>query len=295
MKKNEKGYSLVEVIIACSVLSLLFLAMTYMYSNASKANKTIDEKKYLTYVSQNLINKIEDDSKCSALFSNLPVSFSWKQVATQSSSFDFNNNAISSANSNIYDVKINGVSNFATGIKISAIEIDKLANAFTPLAALASGELGTVTIPVKFPITKAGGLKTYLTNKYLTKLPIPIVFIFKKSGSDYLLDHCYARGSALISEERELCNSMGGNYNENGCKFSMFAGNSTNFGKYQAGSKPSSTLSLQESLCEFDKRVIIIEKTPLPKIVDPSSGATLVPGVASKDSITRYCSAPVSN
>lgn len=291
IQNNEKGFSLIEVIIACSILSLLFIATTYMYGNVSKSNKTIDEKKYLTYVSQNLINKIEDDTNCKALFTNLPSNFSWNQIASQSSSFNFNNNAISTTSSNIYDVKINGISNFVTRIKISGIEIDKLANAFSKLATIPSGGLGTVTIPVKFPISKAADVKSYMNSKYLTKLPIPIVFVFKKNGTSFLLDHCYARGSALISEERELCNSFGGSYSESGCKFSKFAGNNINFGKYQTSAL---TQSLQESLCELDKKVIKIEGTALATINDPS-GAILVNGVSSKKSSTRYCSTPVSN
>lgn len=298
--KNQNGFSLVEVVIASAIVSVVGVALMNITGNSVKNLKNIDEKKYLSLLTGKLTAKLENDVECNKIFNPLPGSLSWSTLTQQKLELD--DSKINAHFADIYGIHMGKVDqnqdkkNFSSNFKISGIEIDKMDSLFGPLESLGEGELGAVSIPVKFPVKKINETSSGSSGKYLTRKPISIVVVFKKNGTSFSFDHCYARGSSFIFEAREICNSMGGAYIDEGCRFIQFGGNAGTYNKYQVSSVGSNSYQkIQDILCELDKKVILIEKTPLNPVLDPVTSAVLIPGVPAKNSTTRYCSTPVNN
>jgi Tfp pilus assembly protein PilV len=297
----EAGFSLIETIVASAIIVGLTLASVSQFKTNKRALKTIDQRKYLYKLNLNLGNALEDDQTCYNFFNPLlPSPFYWRFLSTGPDAVvnsTKTNAAISSLGAGLvnFDVGTQDNGNMAKELKITSIRIPKA-------ASVPPGPAGTVfslTLPVYFGITKPLNVNfrsnTYLTQNYLSKDGTTIVFNFIKTtsgffGSIITLKSCYARGSALMSEAKELCNTIGGSFSDvGGCKFPQFVGNGGNFNQYLASSVATGGDSIQIVLCEIEKKVMEVEKTGIPAVTDPG-GNVVIPAIPAKPNpISKYC------
>ncbi len=293
---NNKGFSLVEVLVASGILSLLAFAAFSIKFNAVETIKKFDNDFYLAKVNEKLNLKLEDDKECKQfLTSILPTGMSWKSLSGQSLEVNFPKNNY--LNSLIHKQNIDnvGLSEFIARRHISKIKINPNSELSYYFNAMPIGEVKSFTLPVEYLLNDMTDRKNNLMTKgKISTMPIPIVFVLKKNQTDYSLERCYTRSSNLITEVKELCHSMGGDYRPEGCRFKKLSGSRATYGanidspitesEHQSGIY----LSLQESLCELEKRVVEVEKNPLPPIV--KDGVVIIEGVMARTtSKMSYC------
>jgi len=304
--KNQNGFSLVETLVSAGLLSIVGLAFMQSSSISLRTIKSVEDRQNTEIVGENLKMTLEEERNCLTAFggASLEHIYNTTNTGTLRVALDFTSNF-----PNI--LRIDGLPSTAPANapgwirfnkRVAYADFQKVTSA-NPLSSMSNGDMRAVPAQVRFMINKRKD-NVYGERESLTLKPVTIVLVFRKPIGAPVLDHCYARGSGPLSEVREMCNSLGGIYLPEGCRFAQYKTGQGNFNNYEI--KTNKYLDLTDVLCEIEKNVIKVEKIKVAAITTnpvtniflkalpgpdffPFPIPILVPGIPSKDSATKFC------
>lgn len=291
MNLSNKGFTLVEVLIATVVLTLVGLGAFQLLNRSTKTYAQIDDAKIDKLMQLRLMRVLENEVYCKEIISHsnpnfinigtndlvLPTTIiknKYSSIYNIGISFSDSTKDLSALieKSTLKDKNLSIEHDISRSFTFSKIKLLKNPNFNSLITTTPLGEQFSITIPTLFEVAKFDG-NNFSQNHFTSRVdrPTPLTFVFQKSSSGLVLSKCFSRGSRAIVTGTQICNSLGGTYNDaNGCNFYKFKGNAANFEKnirYQ--NVATSKLDFQKYACALDKKVVQYEKQDEPAVMGP--------------------------
>lgn len=158
MNQNKKGFSLIEILVAVGIVSIVGFALTTLFISTQKQNKFIEQKLEKVELEQSIVKLLSDNSTCSCLLNGPAWSTGTTEINLASLKNGCSGNDLIQASQpinpnsqiRIDTIKIKDISDVGSGMISGVIEI-KLKDTIQPMKPIVISGQSFITDNVATP------------------------------------------------------------------------------------------------------------------------------------------------